>query len=151
MSFLWNIGKHGPLHCVTAVHTVTIVVCRAKTVHTSTTCPTCSICVLHYTECELFILTYLHYCQCSWLKPGAVVIDVGINSVDDPSSKKGKYIQYMARMLTGVLYCTFSQTHHALRLVFHPVVNWCSGKLYYFRICVVLVYILNSKKCTTLF
>jgi len=25
----------------------------------------------------------------SWLKPGAVVIDVGINSVDDPTSKKG--------------------------------------------------------------
>ena len=24
-----------------------------------------------------------------WLKPGAVVIDVGVNSVDDPSSKKG--------------------------------------------------------------
>ena len=26
---------------------------------------------------------------CSWIKPGAVVIDVGINSVDDPTSKKG--------------------------------------------------------------
>lgn len=25
----------------------------------------------------------------SWIKPGAVVIDVGINSVDDPTSKKG--------------------------------------------------------------
>ncbi|CAN0463270.1 unnamed protein product, partial [Discosporangium mesarthrocarpum] len=24
-----------------------------------------------------------------WIKPGAVVVDVGINSVDDPSSKKG--------------------------------------------------------------
>lgn len=24
-----------------------------------------------------------------WIKPGAVVIDVGINSVDDPSTKKG--------------------------------------------------------------
>lgn len=24
-----------------------------------------------------------------WIKPGAIVIDVGINSVDDPSSKKG--------------------------------------------------------------
>ena len=26
----------------------------------------------------------------SWLKPGAVVIDVGINSVDDPSDKRGQ-------------------------------------------------------------
>ena len=26
----------------------------------------------------------------SWLKPGAVVVDVGINHVDDPSEKKGK-------------------------------------------------------------
>jgi 5,10-methylene-tetrahydrofolate dehydrogenase/methenyl tetrahydrofolate cyclohydrolase len=25
----------------------------------------------------------------SWLKPGAVVIDVGINSVNDPTAKKG--------------------------------------------------------------
>lgn len=25
----------------------------------------------------------------SWIKPGAVVIDVGINSVDDPTAKKG--------------------------------------------------------------
>lgn len=25
----------------------------------------------------------------SWIKPGAVVIDVGINSVDDPSDKRG--------------------------------------------------------------
>jgi 5,10-methylene-tetrahydrofolate dehydrogenase/methenyl tetrahydrofolate cyclohydrolase len=25
----------------------------------------------------------------SWLKPGAVVIDVGVNSVDDPSDKRG--------------------------------------------------------------
>ena len=24
-----------------------------------------------------------------WIKPGAVVIDVGINAVDDPTSKKG--------------------------------------------------------------
>lgn len=24
-----------------------------------------------------------------WIKPGAVVIDVGINSVDDPGSKRG--------------------------------------------------------------
>ena len=27
----------------------------------------------------------------SWLKPGAVVIDVGINSKDDPTKKAGKY------------------------------------------------------------
>ena len=25
----------------------------------------------------------------SWIKPGAAVIDVGINAVDDPSAKKG--------------------------------------------------------------
>jgi methylenetetrahydrofolate dehydrogenase (NADP+) / methenyltetrahydrofolate cyclohydrolase len=25
----------------------------------------------------------------SWIKPGAVVIDVGINSVDDPADKRG--------------------------------------------------------------
>ncbi len=25
----------------------------------------------------------------SWLKPGAVVIDVGVNSVDDPTDKRG--------------------------------------------------------------
>lgn len=25
----------------------------------------------------------------SWIKPGAVVIDVGINSVDDPTDKRG--------------------------------------------------------------
>jgi 5,10-methylene-tetrahydrofolate dehydrogenase/methenyl tetrahydrofolate cyclohydrolase len=24
-----------------------------------------------------------------WIKPGAIVIDVGINSVDDPGSKRG--------------------------------------------------------------
>ena len=30
----------------------------------------------------------------SWIKPGAVVIDVGINSVDDPSDKRGMY-EYM--------------------------------------------------------
>jgi len=30
----------------------------------------------------------------SWLKPGAVVIDVGINSVDDPTSKKGKTLYF---------------------------------------------------------
>lgn len=35
----------------------------------------------------------------SWLKPGAVVIDVGINSVDDPTSKKGKNI------VSLVLFC----------------------------------------------
>ncbi len=28
----------------------------------------------------------------SWIKPGAVVIDVGINSVDDPSDKRGKVL-----------------------------------------------------------
>ena len=27
----------------------------------------------------------------SWLKPGAVVIDVGINSKDDPTKKAGRY------------------------------------------------------------
>jgi len=27
--------------------------------------------------------------KASWIKPGAVVIDVGINSVDDPSDKRG--------------------------------------------------------------
>lgn len=27
--------------------------------------------------------------QADWIKPGAAVIDVGINSVDDPTSKKG--------------------------------------------------------------
>lgn len=27
-----------------------------------------------------------------WIKPGAVVIDVGINSVDDPSKKTGKAV-----------------------------------------------------------
>lgn len=27
--------------------------------------------------------------QASWLKPGCVVIDVGINSVDDPNAKRG--------------------------------------------------------------
>ena len=33
----------------------------------------------------------------SWLKPGAVVIDVGINSKDDPTKKAGKflYIHYI--------------------------------------------------------
>jgi 5,10-methylene-tetrahydrofolate dehydrogenase/methenyl tetrahydrofolate cyclohydrolase len=25
----------------------------------------------------------------SWLKPGAVVVDVGINAVDDPAAKRG--------------------------------------------------------------
>jgi 5,10-methylene-tetrahydrofolate dehydrogenase/methenyl tetrahydrofolate cyclohydrolase len=25
----------------------------------------------------------------NWIKPGAVIIDVGINSVDDPSDKRG--------------------------------------------------------------
>lgn len=29
------------------------------------------------------------FVKASWLKPGAVVIDVGINSVDDPSDKRG--------------------------------------------------------------
>jgi 5,10-methylene-tetrahydrofolate dehydrogenase/methenyl tetrahydrofolate cyclohydrolase len=29
----------------------------------------------------------------SWIKPGAVVIDVGINSVDDPSDKRGKVLK----------------------------------------------------------
>lgn len=27
--------------------------------------------------------------KADWIKPGAAVIDVGINSVDDPTSKKG--------------------------------------------------------------
>ena len=30
-----------------------------------------------------------HYVQASWLKPGCVVVDVGINSVDDPAAKRG--------------------------------------------------------------
>lgn len=33
-----------------------------------------------------------------WIKPGAAVIDVGINSVDDPTSKKGwvSYFYHLA-------------------------------------------------------
>ena len=31
-----------------------------------------------------------HFVQGEWLKPGAVVIDVGINFIDDPSRKTGK-------------------------------------------------------------
>ena len=27
--------------------------------------------------------------KADWIKPGAVVIDVGINSLDDPTTKKG--------------------------------------------------------------
>ena len=30
--------------------------------------------------------------KASWLKPGAVVIDVGINSVEDASKKAGMYV-----------------------------------------------------------
>ncbi|KAJ8610353.1 hypothetical protein CTAYLR_003884 [Chrysophaeum taylorii] len=30
-----------------------------------------------------------HYVQAGWIKPGAVVVDVGINSVDDPTAKRG--------------------------------------------------------------
>ena len=29
------------------------------------------------------------YVEASWLKPGCVVVDVGINSVDDPAAKRG--------------------------------------------------------------
>ena len=30
-----------------------------------------------------------------WIKEGAVVIDVGINSVDDPSDKRGGWVSLM--------------------------------------------------------
>jgi 5,10-methylene-tetrahydrofolate dehydrogenase/methenyl tetrahydrofolate cyclohydrolase len=32
---------------------------------------------------------FLLQLQGDWIKPGAVVIDVGINAVDDPSAKRG--------------------------------------------------------------
>ena len=31
----------------------------------------------------------------NWIKPGAVVIDCGINSIEDSSKKSGKHNQYM--------------------------------------------------------
>jgi len=39
----------------------------------------------------------------SWLKPGAVVIDVGINSVDDPTSKKGETLYFWSFFLLSAL------------------------------------------------
>lgn len=36
-----------------------------------------------------FILAVFLLCQGDWLKPGAVVIDVGTNPVDDPTKKQG--------------------------------------------------------------
>lgn len=48
--------------------------------------------------------------EADWVKPGAVVIDVGINTVDDPSAKRGyrmvgdvsKDVRSVASMITPV-------------------------------------------------
>ena len=42
----------------------------------------------------------------SWLKPGAVVIDVGINSKDDPTKKAGKYLYIRYILFTLPYYLT---------------------------------------------
>ena len=39
----------------------------------------------------LFLFARVCCFAVSWLKPGAVVIDVGINSVDDATTKKGYF------------------------------------------------------------
>ena len=64
----------------------------------------------------------------SWLKPGAVLIDVGINSVDDASDKRGYKLvgdaefsscKEVASQITPVPVCCF-----LLSLIFTSIFLW---------------------------
>ena len=44
-----------------------------------------------------------------WIKPGAVVIDCGINSIEDSSKKSGKHNQYKLYKKT-MYYCCLKDT-----------------------------------------
>jgi 5,10-methylene-tetrahydrofolate dehydrogenase/methenyl tetrahydrofolate cyclohydrolase len=47
------------------------------------------LCVLCSSGCSHVPMDTQPQVKGDWIKPGAIVIDVGINSVDDPTSKKG--------------------------------------------------------------
>lgn len=59
----------------------TVTICHSKTVDTKEICQSADILVSAVGKAN--------YVKGDWIKPGAVVLDVGINSVDDPSAKKG--------------------------------------------------------------
>ncbi|XP_075983208.1 pug C-1-tetrahydrofolate synthase, cytoplasmic isoform X3 [Anticarsia gemmatalis] len=60
----------------------TVTVCHSKTKNLSEITKTADILVVAIGRAEMV--------RGSWIKPGAVVIDCGINSIDDPSKKSGK-------------------------------------------------------------
>lgn len=59
----------------------TVTVCHSKTVGLAGVCRTADILVVAVGRPELV--------KRDWVKPGAVVVDCGINSLPDPSKKSG--------------------------------------------------------------
>ncbi|MBN1955607.1 MAG: bifunctional methylenetetrahydrofolate dehydrogenase/methenyltetrahydrofolate cyclohydrolase FolD [Anaerolineae bacterium] len=59
----------------------TITICHSRTADLPATCRRADILIAAVGRPEMV--------KGSWIKPGAVVIDVGINRVDDPSAKRG--------------------------------------------------------------
>lgn len=64
---------------------------------------------LNYLQLKSYVIL-----RCSWLKPGAVVIDVGINSVDDPTSKKGKADCFWLLVFFFPKYRFVQRSYHSL-------------------------------------
>ncbi|XP_005183706.2 C-1-tetrahydrofolate synthase, cytoplasmic isoform X1 [Musca domestica] len=62
-------------------HNATVTVCHSKTKNIEAICRTADILVVGIGVAEMV--------KCSWIKPGAVVIDCGINVKPDPTKKSG--------------------------------------------------------------
>ncbi len=63
----------------------TVTVCHSRTVNTPE--------IVRGADVVIAAIGQPEYVKAAWLKPGAVVIDVGTNKIDDPTSEKGyKYV-----------------------------------------------------------
>ncbi|KAK8811336.1 hypothetical protein WA158_003070 [Blastocystis sp. Blastoise] len=59
----------------------TVTICHTKTANEAD--------IVKQADILVVAIGHAHYVKKEWIKEGAVVIDVGINSIDDPNSKKG--------------------------------------------------------------
>ncbi|EMR10064.1 hypothetical protein PNEG_01815 [Pneumocystis murina B123] len=71
-----------PMSCLLRNANATVTVCHSKTRNIKEVCRQADILVVAIGQPE--------YINADWVKPGAVVIDVGINYKEDPSRKSGK-------------------------------------------------------------
>lgn len=63
----------------------TVTVCHSRTVNTPA--------IVRGADVVIAAIGKANYVKADWLKPGAVVIDVGTNKIDDPTNEKGyKYV-----------------------------------------------------------